>query len=155
MWAAGISLYLLTTGQVPFQGTSLISLFENISRCDLPCPTPPAIAANTALVTLLGGLLRRDEGARLSVGEALRSAWLEERDERDERWGEDRRRWVSEVRAQSQGRPSSTMLSAITRMYAHELRPLLSPNPELEPSPDPKPYPTSNPQSDTNPNLQP
>ena len=127
VWAAGVSLYLLTTGQVPFQGTSLISLFENIARGDYPIP--PAIAANTALVALVQGLLRRDETERLGVDEALRSEWLEERDERDERWGEQRRGWVSEVRAQSQGRPSSSMLAAITRMYGDDFHDGASPAP--------------------------
>jgi len=71
---------------VPFQGSSLISLFENIAIGDYPIP--PAIGANTALVALVQGLLRRDEAERLGVDDALHSKWLDERDERDERWGE-------------------------------------------------------------------
>ena len=127
VWAAGVSLYLLTTGQVPFEGASLISLFENIARGEYP--VPPRLAANTALLTLVQGLLQRDEAARLSVGDALRSKWLEESDERDERWGEQLRAWVSEVRAASQGRHSPSVLSAIARMYGHDFHDGASPAP--------------------------
>lgn len=113
VWASGVSLFLLTTGQVPFSGTSLINLFENISRGEYR--VPEKIRANAPLVELLQGLLECDETARWSVGDALKHRWLEDRgEEEEERWGEKQRSWVAQIREHAQ--PSS-MLAAITKMY--------------------------------------
>ena len=60
---------------MPFQGTSLISLFDNISKGEYPVPA--ALAANTALASLVDGLLMRDETQRLGVGEARTPRTLE------------------------------------------------------------------------------
>ena len=79
VWAAGISLFLLTTGRVPFEGTSLINLFENIAKGSFEIP--PRIAADKPLVDLIRGLLMVDQQERLSVSDALKHRWLDEVDD--------------------------------------------------------------------------
>jgi serine/threonine-protein kinase 11 len=74
VWAAGVSLFLLSTGRVPFEGASLIQLFDQIAAGAFT--VPPALAADAPLVELVHGLLTVDFEARYSVDTALRHPWL-------------------------------------------------------------------------------
>ena len=84
VWACGVTLFRLTTGRVPFEGSSLMHLFENIAKGGFDIPD--SIAHDADLVALLLGLLTIDPEERLSVPAALQQPWLEERD--DVRWGD-------------------------------------------------------------------
>ena len=53
VWAAGVSLFLLTTGEVPFSGSSLINLFDIIAASTLfvvkelmSCPSMSELSVN-------------------------------------------------------------------------------------------------------------
>mmetsp|Transcript_33374 Transcript_33374/g.107223 ORF Transcript_33374/g.107223 Transcript_33374/m.107223 type:complete len:257 (-) Transcript_33374:100-870(-) len=74
MWAAGVSLYLLATGRVPFEGSSLIQLFERIAVGSYA--ETPQLAAQPQLQSLLRSLLCVAQQERLGAEEALAHPWL-------------------------------------------------------------------------------
>ena len=94
VWACGVSLYRMTTGIVPFEGSSLMHLFENIAKGDFEIPA--AILHDAPLVALLRGLLTVEQEQRLSVANALEHAWVRERDD-SMRWGEHERLLVASI----------------------------------------------------------
>jgi serine/threonine protein kinase len=65
--AAGVTLYLLTTGQYPFAGGSLAALFENIAHIDVR----PPLGVSPELHGLLRGILTAPE-TRLSIADIKR-----------------------------------------------------------------------------------
>jgi serine/threonine protein kinase len=69
VWACGVTLFLLATGEVPFKGSSLINLFENIGRGEVDMP--PRIRAVPDLADLVSKLLTVDHHDRMAVSEAL------------------------------------------------------------------------------------
>ena len=73
IWAAGLTLYTMVTGQFPFELGSLAKIYEEISRCeiDLHEDTLPA-----DLVTLLKGMLQAEPSSRMSMKEISESPWL-------------------------------------------------------------------------------
>ncbi len=116
-WAAGISLFVLITGAVPFGGASLIQLFENIARGEYG--EPEAIRTNPPLLALSRGLLTVDQNERLSVGEALRQPWLSDHAASGSAgWDVGGRELVASV-ASAAPRIAS-VLRSIARMYGEE-----------------------------------
>jgi serine/threonine-protein kinase 11 len=93
VWACGVTLYRLLTGSVPFEGSSLMHLFENIAKGSFEMPT--SILHDAQLVELLQALLTVDAEERLDVAAALRHPWLREND--DMRWGEHERTLVQSI----------------------------------------------------------
>ena len=93
VWACGVSLYRLVTGKVPFEGSSLMHLFENIAKGEFEMPI--SIKHDEQLVDLITALLQVEQSQRLSIDEALWHPWLAERD--DMRWGEAERKLVSSI----------------------------------------------------------
>ena len=89
VWAAGVSLFLLATGSVPFEGLSLLHLFENIAAGAFDIPQ--SIAADAQLVSLIRGMLTVDQEKRFSVSDARSHPWLNASDE----WTEADRELVS------------------------------------------------------------
>jgi len=94
VWACGVSLYRLVTGKVPFEGSSLMHLFENIAKGEFEMPI--SIKHDEQLVDLITALLQVEQSQRLSIDEALWHPWLAERD--DMRWGEAERKLVRRYR---------------------------------------------------------
>ena len=93
VWACGVTLFCITTGKVPFEGASLMHLFETIAKGAFEIPT--SISHDEELVALITALLTVDEHARLGVGAALLHPWL--REQEDMQWGEAERAIVSSV----------------------------------------------------------
>ena len=113
VWAAGISLFLLATGRVPFEGTSLINLFENIA--DGSFEIPQRIAADAPLVELIRGLLTVEQQQRYSVSDALKHRWLrDDVDDSSDSWHDAERRMVLGLREQTF---SSSVLGHLRRTY--------------------------------------
>lgn len=114
VWAAGVSLFLLMSGQVPFEGSSIVHLFEliELGKYDIP----ERIAADAKLRDLICGLLVVDETTRLSVQDARKHTWLDGAE--DEGWSDEDRRLVSAVVLGSV-RPLVVMRS-VARMYGEE-----------------------------------
>ena len=94
VWAAGVTLFLLMSGHTPFEGSSLMHLFENIAKGEFEIP--PRLRGDGLLVMLLGALLALDQNARLSVRDALSHPWLAPHHE-DEAWTERERALVTSV----------------------------------------------------------
>mmetsp|Transcript_35600 Transcript_35600/g.74767 ORF Transcript_35600/g.74767 Transcript_35600/m.74767 type:complete len:371 (-) Transcript_35600:14-1126(-) len=116
VWATGISLFLLATGSVPFEGTSLINLFENIAKGEFE--VPECLQAKPQLLRLVRSMLAHDQTARASVKEALADAWLNEQGEDDDgAWTDADKALVQSISVRSR---SSTVLRAIARMYGEE-----------------------------------
>jgi serine/threonine-protein kinase 11 len=111
VWATGVSLYLLTTGRVPFEGTSLINLFENIDQGNYG--VPQALASQPQLLSLVDGLLAHEQAHRLSVREALEHAWMSA-PPAEEVWGEREKALVASVATRMR---SGSVLRSIARMY--------------------------------------
>jgi serine/threonine protein kinase len=71
LWSAGIVLYSMVTGELPFPPDDQQLLFEKIRSAEIIFPaflTPP-------LINLLNGLLTRDPTARLTVAQTLLHPW--------------------------------------------------------------------------------
>ena len=155
VWAVGVSLFLCTSGKVPFEGSSLMDLFERIAmvnarrdacrrrsatllRCALTLSPlasgaqgayeiPGCLASEATLIELLCGLLTVDQTARLSVESALGHSWL--RGAGELRWSDEDRRVVSAIIVTGSAK-SSAVLRNVRRMYGEELEPEPGGSPE-------------------------
>lgn len=63
IWAAGVTLFNISTGKYPFQGDNIYRLFDNISKCEVIIPEE----IEDTLVDLISGMLRKDPDTRLSI----------------------------------------------------------------------------------------
>lgn len=109
VWAAGVSLYMTTTGRVPFKGASLMHLFEQIASGTYE--VPESIVCDERLVDLLCCLLTTDQGARASTKQALAHPWLALTDE-SATWDEDERLIVEHA---MDGRPALSILPTLAK----------------------------------------
>lgn len=132
VWAAGVSLYLVATGSVPFEGTSLVNLFANIEKGDFSIP--PCIADDAPLLALIRGLLAADQAERHSVKEALRSSWL---GTGDDGWTDEQRALMQSITHTNR---SFAVLRSVARMYGEVLREDANPVPATF---DTRPIPAS------------
>ena len=130
-WATGITLYLLATGKVPFEGTSLINLFENIDAGVYD--VPDGLARRPMLLSLVQALLAHEPTERLGVDGALSHAWLREGVD-DEEWGRAERALVESAAPRGGGLRPTSVMRAIARMYGEAF---------VEPPPVAKPAPCS------------
>jgi serine/threonine-protein kinase len=81
VWAAGVTLYALITGAVPFAGESLHDLFDAILEAHVPYPTR-ARGLDGRLWSILTDCLRRDRAERFQSAEEVERAlagWLAQR----------------------------------------------------------------------------
>lgn len=63
IWAAGVTLYNITTGKYPFEGENIYKLFENIGRGEFTVPE----GVDDSLADLLRGMLNANPGERLTI----------------------------------------------------------------------------------------
>jgi serine/threonine-protein kinase 11 len=114
VWAAGVSIFFVTTGQVPFAGSSLMHLFENIAKGEFDIPA--RIASDAPLVSLLRALLAVAPAQRLAVKEALGMPWLSAAEQ--VRWTTADRELIASAVPDSAR--SLTVLQSVARMYGEE-----------------------------------
>eukprot|EP00297_Palpitomonas_bilix_P007118 CAMPEP_0113908318 /NCGR_PEP_ID=MMETSP0780_2-20120614/26084_1 /TAXON_ID=652834 /ORGANISM="Palpitomonas bilix" /LENGTH=412 /DNA_ID=CAMNT_0000903711 /DNA_START=139 /DNA_END=1380 /DNA_ORIENTATION=- /assembly_acc=CAM_ASM_000599 len=104
VWAAGVSLYMMVTGKVPFDGDSLGTLFDNIAKGQFTIPD----ALPASLKDLISGMLRVNIEERLTLASVKNHKWLQETDGEKGLVGVD------------SSRPS-TLLSMLSNMSGDEL----------------------------------
>ncbi|KAF4697911.1 Calcium calmodulin-dependent protein kinase kinase 2, partial [Perkinsus olseni] len=74
LWAAGITLWTMLVGKLPFYSTDLSKLFNTIARCDLPVEdlrVSTRDAPPSWLTQLITSLLRRRPSDRPQASEAI------------------------------------------------------------------------------------
>jgi len=76
VWAAGISLFYIVTGEYPFAGNTVYTLFENIARAEYVLPSSLQ-RDHPQLAILITGMLEPDKNKRLSVSDIIHHQWLQ------------------------------------------------------------------------------
>eukprot|EP01123_Difflugia_compressa_P009612 TRINITY_DN323_c0_g1_i1.p1 TRINITY_DN323_c0_g1~~TRINITY_DN323_c0_g1_i1.p1 ORF type:complete len:300 (-),score=56.58 TRINITY_DN323_c0_g1_i1:207-1106(-) len=70
-WAAGVLLYVLLSGRLPFSGESDVELFQAIMECNLIWKKPQFDTVSPQAKDLISKLITKDVAARLSAEQAL------------------------------------------------------------------------------------
>jgi serine/threonine protein kinase len=73
IWAAGVTLYVLVTGEYPFQGTNVFNLYEQIAKAEYDIP--PWV--EKPLAELIRGMMSRDEETRFTIKQIKENAWFQ------------------------------------------------------------------------------
>lgn len=71
VWAAGVTLYLMVIGKLPFAGDTKEELFESIRNCH--CDVPPD--TDPELIDLFRGIFVADPSTRLDTTALLKHKW--------------------------------------------------------------------------------
>ncbi|KAK4541007.1 hypothetical protein LTR36_008376 [Oleoguttula mirabilis] len=78
VWAFGVIVYALCTGELPFRHPMPSKTVELILRADWDDNAlKQAAAGSDAVIELVKGCLEKDIDRRLTIGEALKSTWFE------------------------------------------------------------------------------
>jgi len=72
IWACGVTLFNIITGQYPYEGDTIYRLFDNIGKKECVIPT----TLDPALQKLLAGVLCRDFKKRFSIEEIRKHTWF-------------------------------------------------------------------------------
>ena len=72
IWAAGVTLFQMVTGDMPFKGENLFLLYENIAKGDFPIPE----YVQGPLRNLILGLLDKNEDSRFSIAQIKDNDWF-------------------------------------------------------------------------------
>jgi len=78
VWAAGVTLYVMATGRVPFPGETIEELYANIGKGEYKIP--PEVQKKESLCEVVTGLVEPDPDKRLALEDVLDHAWLKEGD---------------------------------------------------------------------------
>jgi serine/threonine-protein kinase 11 len=129
VWASGVTLFLATSGRVPFEGSSLIQLFENISKGDFEMPTGASHPNFTSptFCDFLRGLLKVSWTERLSTADALQHPWLSGADGGDasedaDEWSEERRRFVLGIARRGRASILKTIATSLDEEAPEDIR---------------------------------
>ncbi|KAJ4833928.1 Serine/threonine-protein kinase pepkr2 [Turnera subulata] len=76
IWSAGVLLYVLLVGALPFQGDSLEAVFEAIKTIKLDFHSGIWESVSKPARDLLARMLTRDVSARITAEEVLRHPWI-------------------------------------------------------------------------------
>ncbi|KAJ0248065.1 Serine/threonine-protein kinase PEPKR2 [Hirschfeldia incana] len=76
VWSAGVLLYALLSGVLPFKGDSLDAIFEAVKKGKLDFNSGVWESVSKPARDLLSRMLTRDESARISADEVLRHPWI-------------------------------------------------------------------------------
>ncbi|KAL5982343.1 hypothetical protein ACLOJK_016414 [Asimina triloba] len=76
IWSAGVLLYALLAGVLPFQGNTLDDVFEAIKTVELNFHGGIWESISRPARDLLGRMLTRDVSARITADEVLRHPWI-------------------------------------------------------------------------------
>lgn len=76
VWSAGVVLYLMLSGTVPFQGATAPETFEAVLRGNLRFPPRAFAAVSPEAKDLIRRMLCRDPARRFSADQVLRHPWI-------------------------------------------------------------------------------
>ncbi|XP_010520772.1 PREDICTED: serine/threonine-protein kinase PEPKR2 [Tarenaya hassleriana] len=76
IWSAGVLLYALLSGVLPFQGDSLEAIFEAIKNVKLDLHSGVWESVSKPARDLLARMLTRDVSVRITADEVLRHPWI-------------------------------------------------------------------------------
>lgn len=76
MWSAGVLIYRVLSGRMPFVGESNAELFSAIQSHNPDFTSDPWPRVSQEAVALVSGMLVKDPSRRLTAKRALQSAWL-------------------------------------------------------------------------------
>lgn len=79
VWACGITLFNMITGQYPFEGDTIYKLFDNIVKCEFTIPD----WVDEHLQSLIKGMLQREAKNRLSTHEIKAHTWCRKQQPRN------------------------------------------------------------------------
>jgi calcium-dependent protein kinase len=78
-WSLGVLSFFTLTGQVPFQGSNMENIFDNIQNSSVPAaPLQDSKLCSDAARDFVSRLLVKDAAGRMTVGEALKHDWMSE-----------------------------------------------------------------------------
>lgn len=78
IWSSGVTLYQLTTGQLPFQSCQTVhQIYEHLRSASFRIDMPDYLDKN--LVTLLNGMLERDPQRRFSTKQIRDTDWFKKK----------------------------------------------------------------------------
>ncbi|KAK1302807.1 Serine/threonine-protein kinase PEPKR2 [Acorus calamus] len=76
VWSAGVLLHVLLVGVLPFQGDSLVAIFEAIKTVNLDFSTDMWQSISKLARNLIGRMLTRDVRKRITADEILSHPWI-------------------------------------------------------------------------------
>ncbi|CAF2115678.1 unnamed protein product [Brassica oleracea var. botrytis] len=76
IWSAGVLLYALLSGVLPFKGDSLDAIFEAIKKVKLDLNSGVWESVSKPARDLLARMLTREESSRITADEVLRHPWI-------------------------------------------------------------------------------
>ncbi|KAE8791569.1 phosphoenolpyruvate carboxylase kinase 2 [Hordeum vulgare] len=76
VWSAGVVLYMMLSGAVPFYGATTPEIFEVVLRGNLRFPSRAFAGVSSEAKDLMRRMLCKDVSRRLSAEQVLRHPWI-------------------------------------------------------------------------------
>lgn len=73
IWACGVTLYNMVSGEYPFEGEVIMRLFDNIAN--QPLQMPQNVQLSRSLEYLLTAMLDKDPEKRINMHDIRRCEW--------------------------------------------------------------------------------